>query len=178
MYNCKNMFEINYFQQKIKDWEKKKVKLLSLMGERNLNYVGSNYTTYNPIDEDIKLENEIKIIFSEELNDLKYQIGFENYKIDYVWFQEELNNMHHPVHNHGYGISCICYLDFDPSCHYPTVFLSPYIDPISGLYEKYIPDDVESGTIIFFPSTLLHYTLPNTSQKSRKILSFNLKFNT
>lgn len=175
MYSCKTMFEINYFQTKVNDWDKKKIILLNLMKQRKLNIEGTNYTTYDSFNEDIELSKNIKIIFKEEIDNLKNEIGFEEYDIDYAWFQEELNGMFHQVHNHGHGISCVCYLEFDPLYHTPLVFLSPYMDSIDGLHSKYIPEDVESGTIIFFPSNLLHYTIPNKSEKSRKIVSFNIK---
>ena len=34
--------------------------------------------------------------------------------------------------------------------------------------------DVKEGDIVFFPSQLLHYANPNTSDKERVILSFNM----
>jgi ectoine hydroxylase-related dioxygenase (phytanoyl-CoA dioxygenase family) len=37
----------------------------------------------------------------------------------------------------------------------------------------YTPD-VKEGDIVFFPSQLLHYANPNTHDKERVILSFNM----
>ena len=34
--------------------------------------------------------------------------------------------------------------------------------------------NVKEGDIVFFPSQLLHYANPNTSDKERVILSFNM----
>lgn len=173
--NIETMFEVNYFQFKIKNWEEKKKELLSLMEERKLTLLESNYTTYDT-EEDIDLSKKVKIILEDELTELQEIIGFNECSIDYAWFQEELKGMHHPVHNHGFGFSSVCYIDFDPAFHQPLIFQSPYPDTLSGLYDKHMPENVESGTILFFPSIINHFTLPNKTDVSRKILSFNLQF--
>ena len=169
------MFEINYLHLKVTDWENKKNKLLNLMSERPLTLMGFNHTSYNSESEDIDLCQKIKDILEKELFDIENITGMHNYHIDYAWFQEELNGMFHPVHNHGYGMSCICYLEFDPEYHTPVQFLSPYPEFSTGITQYYSPENVESGSLLAFPSMLNHYTIPNQSSKSRKILSFNIK---
>ena len=56
--------------------------------------------------------------------------------------------------------------------HQPTIFISPFNDPLGNLIE-YAPD-VDEGDIIIFPSMLTHYVLPNKSSDIRIILSFNV----
>ncbi len=171
----KMMFEISYFQLNVNDWNNKKIKLLSLMKDRKLNFVDSNYTTYNYNIDDVELSENVKIILNDEINQIKNIFGFDEYYIDNSWFQEELNGMFHTIHNHGYGLSCVCYLEYDSNFHTPITFVSPYPDVFSGLCQYHTPSNVESGTIIFFPSVINHFTMPNKTDVSRKILSFNIK---
>jgi hypothetical protein len=48
------------------------------------------------------------------------------------------------------------------------------MDSLRSSYVYFTPE-VTEGTIIFFPSNVLHQTLPSTSDKPRKIVSFNLE---
>ncbi len=50
---------------------------------------------------------------------------------------------------------------------------SPFTEFSSGDHMDFTPD-VKEGDIIFFPSQLLHYANPNTSDKERVIVSFNM----
>lgn len=178
MNDIRTMFQIDYFQFEVKNWKEKKKKLLHLMNERKLNFLGHNYTTYDPNEEDISLSNKVKDILGDELLKIQNIIQFENYDIDYSWFQEELKGMFHPVHNHGYGsMSCVCYLEYDQKYHTPINFVCPYPDLLTGITQRYYPENVKSGTIIFFPSIINHFTIPNETDISRKILSFNIKIN-
>ena len=43
-----------------------------------------------------------------------------------------------------------------------------------GLVET-IPDDVEEGTLLIFPSVILHDSQPNLSDMPRTIVSFNIR---
>jgi ectoine hydroxylase-related dioxygenase (phytanoyl-CoA dioxygenase family) len=57
--------------------------------------------------------------------------------------------------------------------HTPTHFLNPFIT--SNPDEQYfVPDGVGEGSILFWPSPILHYTESNKSDVDRIILSFNL----
>ena len=83
--------------------------------------------------------------------------------------------MYHELHNHGQlGYSATCFLSFDPKVHTPTQFIAPFNNPLNGLIVKHIPENITEGTLLFFPSMLLHYTQPNLSTKERIVLSFNL----
>lgn len=54
-----------------------------------------------------------------------------------------------------------------------TVFYQPGPNPCTRKNEiKLFTDDIPEGSVIFFPSGLLHYTMP--AEKSRTIVSFNI----
>lgn len=170
------MFIIPYLKLDVDNWKDKKKKLLKLMNDCNLGTDPLILTSFFD-DESINQNDLIQSIFEEELNHMKKSFGFNNCLIKHFWFQEQTKNMFHPMHHHcGVNVmmSSICYLEYDSSEHTATQFISPFIDSLSSSYMNFMPE-VREGTIIFFPSNILHQTLPSTSNKPRKIVSFNLE---
>jgi len=170
------MFIVPYLKLEVNDWENKKKKLLKLMDNCDLETNSFLSTSFS--DKETVNQNEsIEDIFSEELTRMKKSFNFNECSIKQSWFQEQTKNMFHSTHGHcGNNImmSSICYVDYDFSVHTATRFISPYVDSISCSYLYFTPE-VKEGTIVFFPSNILHHTLPSDSDKSRKIVSFNLE---
>ena len=91
-----------------------------------------------------------------------------------LWGQRYQPSGVHTAHNHSYGCISAChYIEFDPAVHEATNFYPPVPNFITGNSEAYIPD-VEGGDILFFPSSLLHSSGVNRSDKVRGILAFNI----
>ena len=170
--NLHFMFYVPLFVHKIKDWYLKKSKLDSLYItdsnlETNIITDYSNNTDY---------ASTLEEIFSKELYDCTQLLQIKKLSVIEGWTEIASNLMFHKVHNHGpIGYSAVVYLDYDPTVHEPTVFISPFNNFLDGTVVEYIPENITEGTIIFFPSVVQHYTNPNTSTKARKIISFNLK---
>lgn len=173
----RSMFMIPYLQLNVNDWVNKKKKLLELMSKCNLTNPNSILES-SFYDESSKNHNElVEFIFQDELDLAKKSFGFNYYSIKYSWFQEQTKNMFHPLHDHGEKnimMSSICYIEYDSSEHSPTQFISPFVDSFTSSHSHFMPR-VEEGTIIFFPSNVLHQTLPSPSDKPRKIISFNME---
>lgn len=171
-----NMFQIPLAHYVVRDWEFKKQKLLSLIEQSKFSIDKTVKTTYDVTgnSKTPELNQLFNNIFNEEINLFMSTSGLNYYEIELSWFQIEDCSMSHLVHNHGYGISAICYIEFDYEEHIPVHFLSPFNDILTGNSNHYVPE-VYEGSIIFFPSFVNHYTIPNPSKKQRKIASFNLK---
>lgn len=171
-----HMFIIPHLKLDVSDWENKKKKLLQLM--KNCNLEESSFLKSSFFDDSSRNQNElVESIFEEELDHMKTSFGLIDCSVKHSWFQEQTKNMFHPIHDHCANntmMSSICYIDYDPSEHTATKFISPFMDSLSFSYLDFTPQ-VNEGTIIFFPSNILHQTLPSTSDKSRKIISFNLE---
>jgi len=170
------MFIIPYLKLEVCDWENKKKKLLELMNGCSLdNY---SFLKSSFFDESSRKQNElVESIFEKELNQMKKSFAFNDCTVKHSWFQEQTKNMFHPIHDHCANntmMSSICYIDYDSSEHTGTQFISPFMDSLSFSYQDFVPQ-VNEGTIIFFPSNILHQTLPSNSDKSRKIISFNIE---
>jgi len=172
-----SMFTVPYLQLGVRDWDNKKKKLLELMSK--CNFTNSNSILESSFyDESSKNHNDlVESIFEDELGLAKKSFGFNHYSIKYSWFQEQTKNMFHPIHDHGENnimMSSICYIEYDSLDHSPTQFISPFVDSFTFSHSYFMPR-VNEGTIIFFPSNVLHQTLPSPSDKPRKIISFNME---
>ena len=118
--------------------------------------------------------SDVVEILQEELADLYCSAGFCNPIISQVWMQQYTKGCFMTPHNHGMtGFSAIYYIKFDPEEHEATRFISPVSDFINGDNHEFRPE-VNKGTLIFFPSMLMHYVRPTQSDKPRAILSFNI----
>lgn len=172
-----DMFRSPFLHLQIRNWKEKKSKLMKLMNSYNLEHFISVKTTFNNIsrDEEEVLNQKVSKILSEELNALSNSFGIDNFNIVQSWFQVEEKEMYHGVHNHGYGISSVCYLEYNPEIHKPVILISPSNNLIDGSSEQFYPENISEGSIIFFPSVINHYTMPNKTDVPRKILAFNVK---
>lgn len=173
----RSMFMVPYLQLDVCDWDNKKKKLLELMSECVL--IDENSILKSSFhDKSSNNHNDlVESIFEIELNQLKKSFGFNHCSIKYSWFQEQTKNMFHPLHDHGANnimMSSICYIEYDSSEHSPTQFISPFVDSLTFSHLDFMPQ-VNEGAIIFFPANVIHQTLPSSSDKPRKIISFNIE---
>lgn len=174
----KHMFFVPLFQYQLENWEEKKKTLLEHyenIDRNGLIQEVHDLTQTSYFSKRNYLNCLPPQVFSDEINDFLSKIGSCNYRIRGCWFQNSPKNGHHRIHNHGAdAYSAVCYVNYDETEHRPTLFMSPFNNFLDSGVIEYEPEDVRSGTLIFFPSTISHYSLPNTSDKERLILSFNI----
>jgi len=175
-FNVSSMFNIPYLHLEIDCWDVKKEKINQIMKSHEIEKFGEVLTSYyKVINKQITSDvNLISQIFKDELNHMKQCFNFNSYLVKEFWFQEQNKDMFHGVHDHGSGISAICYIEYDSETHTATEFISPFLDPFKFTHSNFVPF-VKSGDMIFFPSNLLHFTSPNKSKKSRRIMSMNIE---
>jgi len=117
---------------------------------------------------------DIGLILKEDLYKFYRQVGFRNPIITQAWMQQYTKGCFMTPHNHGTtGYSAIYYIRFNPKEHESTRFISPINNFLTGDNHEYKPV-VNQGTLLFFPSVLMHYALPNSSTELRAVLSFNI----
>lgn len=173
------MFKIPIVHLSVRNWDAKKLILLDLMNNSDLKKseredLKSDYHTQINSSDAGKHNKEIEELFKEEINLFCNQLGLTEYKIVMSWFETALHGDYHGIHNHGLvGYSAVCFIDYNKEEHTATQFISPFNNLLSGLTLRYSPQ-VDEGSLIFFPATILHHTEPNKSVKERKILSFNI----
>jgi V8-like Glu-specific endopeptidase len=168
------MFTVPLVHLVVNDWKEKKKKLLKLCEKTHLSLDNTESLFTNYYENDKILNSDIQNIFKDEINILRKEFNLFDLKIKESWYEETEINGSHSIHNHGqYGYSSICYIQYDKEEHTSTVFISPVNNTLTGEIITYKPE-VDEGSIIFFPSSILHYTIPNKSIKKRLIVSFNL----
>ena len=176
MQDLTKLFPIPFVHLRIDDWEEKKpviLKVLSdcLFARKDDEFVDHDF--YRP-SHTYPYWNDIKDLllptFAKFADIMGNDIHIKSY-----WTEKAKRGDTHLVHNHGaLGYSSVLYVDYDENEHTPTRLIAPYLSFEQGSQITYDPPDVKSGSIIFFPSQLLHYTLPNNSNKERLIMSFNI----
>lgn len=167
-----NMFAVPIVHIQVSNWKNKKKKLLDLFHSIKMNYRDDVWTNYH--DDNTAMNHDVKMILEEDIIEFHKIIGFRETQIASSWFEQSKTNNQHNVHTHGaYGYSSVCFIEYDKEYHTPTQFTAPFLNFLDGNILSYSPK-VDEGSLIFFPSSIPHYTFPNTSNKSRIILSFNL----
>ena len=171
-----SMFSLPLAVLSIENWEEKKNKFLEIIHlktieKRKGENIRTNYTQENFGD----LVN-VQEIFKDEILEIQEEVNSGEMYVQGSWVEIAEKGMHHVVHNHGaIGLSAICYLKYNPECHTPVTFISPFNNFLTGDLIMCKPDNIKEGILLLFPSYVQHFTLPNESREERMALSFNLK---
>lgn len=169
------MFEHNssVYQYNVADWSEKKSKIKEFIKhgrfqrmERFYSDRGQNY--YLP---------EFKEIFSSELEQFRLELNVPALELLSVWCVKYQKGDWHVPHTHSSsGYSGVLYLDYDDDEHTGTYYLNPITNPITDETDIGCPYAYE-GCMTIVPSNVMHFTHPNTSDKIRSIIGFDMKFN-
>jgi len=166
-----NIFYVPILQFNCSNWYQKKSEIKRRILLSNLDNFDNHYTNFRS-NEKFNLSD----IFYDELNFFKEQFNLNEIEPKHFWFEKCFEKDYHSPHTHGLiGYSAVCYVDYDENEHRPLTFLSPFHNFLNGEPSVYVPTNVTESTIIFFPSTLLHWVEPNSSKKERLVVSFNLR---
>lgn len=119
-------------------------------------------------------------IFSEfllnHLDQVYGSMGYSNYSIKQIWFQQYNHiDSKHAWHSHGCCFTNVYYLEM-PENSPKTEYIVPY-----GQYgkDKIVKQfDVKEGTLLVFPSYVIHRAPPMTNTDRKTIISFNVDVST
>jgi len=180
-------FAIPFANYKIPDWDKKKGQLMEIYNEyskdnleeqqKHLKPYADHVTDYETQEDSKSYCQLIDPILREDFTHILSAFGHRgyNFRIGKAWFQYYESSHGHPVHNHAFGgYSSALFLEYDPECHRPTTFVSPILNNFDGNVVDYMPEPVEEGHLLVFPSSLMHYAPTNTTNVRRTILSMNI----
>tara|TARA_B100001094_G_scaffold282594_1_gene294775 strand:- start:552 stop:1121 length:570 start_codon:yes stop_codon:yes gene_type:complete len=173
-------FAIPFANYKIPDWDKKKEQLMEIYDEYskdNLKEHTDHVTDYSTNKDCARYTDLIDPILREDFTHILSAFGHRGYdfRIGAAWFQYYESSHGHPVHNHGFGgYSSALFIEYDPKSHRPTTFVSPFLNNFDGNVVDYMPEDIEEGHLLVFPTSLLHYAPTNTTNVRRTILSMNI----
>jgi len=166
------MLTIPFYHYKVSNWKEKKEQLLDFVSNLSFKYFNKPadlYTTYGDQTSSIPLK-----ILEDDILKFTTEVKYSGEINAEIWFQKYYENQFHSPHNHGaIGYSSVLYINFDKRMHDGTRFLAPFNDP-DGNHVEFAPD-VDEGSLIFFPSYLYHFTIPNKSDSIRIIMSMNIR---
>ena len=172
-----SLFSIPIAHYEIQNWRQNKERIMNALptlGWEHLESNGEQHTDFFHQDENLLPAYADTVISIIE----PYLAEFtERRRIEFtdMWCQTSYKGQKHGLHNHGHsGWSAVMYVDFDPEVHRATQFISPFNNPWSGRLQTFIPP-VNEGDMVIFPATVAHEALPNESDKSRTIISFNIR---
>ena len=167
------MFEINFLELEIKNFNEKKSRLLDMLKAypekrlKNQNFLTNRQSDRNGMAEKFEelMMNEIKNI----TENLKC-----NFKLQDIWSITYEVGDYHPVHNHGgIGLTGLLYLQTNENCS-PTYCLQPWNDHMEDktIYRK-LPS--KEGTIVIFPKFINHFTEPHDGDLDKKVIAFDFE---
>ena len=165
---------VPFYHVKLDDWDRKKSHLLKIYKTRaEKNMIEDEQVS--DFDQNNHYEGLILKTLYKDLIDGVEALGYEGLPtLDNSWFQIYNKDHTHSPHNHGIGIlSLVVFIEFSEG-HKPTTFLSPFLNFKNGHIMEYSPKDVGEGSMIIFPSALVHYAPVNKTDTKRMILSSNL----
>ena len=168
------LFEFPSYHYEVDDWECKKKGLLNRINKSK--FIRTELQTF---ETDRQTNNKVYIRYFEEfLRDILFEFCKEarvTCSMTDAWCVKYQKGDYQTIHNHrSWGFSGVLYVEFDPRVHTPTYFAGPWQDPRSDTTILAHPPKVREGSLFIFPSYCLHYVNPNTSRKSRTIVSFDL----
>ena len=168
------IFYVPFLHLEVRDWVHKKERLKNVLNLCDLNNKIETEINTDYHNKNNNYQEVISDILREEIDIFNNHYNLKLTIMD-AWFERADKKNYHKVHNHGcIGYSSVCYIDYDEEEHTATQFIAPFNNFLNGDCLNYTPN-VKEGSLIFFPSSIVHYTLPNESEKERTILSFNLR---
>jgi len=158
------------------------------------------HSSYQSSSSNMKLDASfLNPIYSKYVATFLSEYGFKQgqFNIHNPWYNVFLKTHFQEPHTHlPCDFSAVHYAVFDKAEHLPTTFVHPNImipqytkasrpnlmskvnynlPEHSCFSEHYTPQNIEPGDLIIFPAFLNHYVKPNTSEKRRITITFNIE---
>jgi co-chaperonin GroES (HSP10) len=171
----KILHAIPYYHYSVSNWKEKKQKMIAAMYHQQFCRNGIDRMSFFSTDRPNPrfYIDDFLSIFQEELMEFGQELNLNKFKIEDIWTVKYETGDFHSIHNHSKSnISGILYFDYDEKEHTPTNILVGE-NSITKVTDVVTPSVVE-GDIILFPSNMMHFTLPNKSNKVRTVVSFDI----
>ena len=170
-----NLFSVRYVSVQAEDWDRKKPELEALLRDHEFERHGLAQFDTDRHNNGNRYVEPFCRIFGDELNRFGMEMGLTRLQVGAIWAVRYGRRDYHAVHNHrSTGYSGILYLDYDEEEHTPSIHVSPWNDPVTDTTQLSAPP-VREGTLVFVPSSVLHYTRPNESDRLRQIVAFDME---
>lgn len=158
------------------------------------------HSSYQSNDPEMKLDNEyLHSVYSKYVASFlsEYRLKAGQYNIHDPWYNVFSKSHFQEFHTHlPCDFSVVHYAVFNENQHQATTFINPNIATSQAIkafrpnffnktdgkmiehscyMEYYTPQNIKQGDLIIFPSFLNHFVKPNTSDKKRVTITFNIE---
>tara|TARA_R100001132_G_C3270493_1_gene92653 strand:- start:558 stop:1115 length:558 start_codon:yes stop_codon:yes gene_type:complete len=182
----KTLFSIDAFVTDVKKWKKKKIAMTKYIN--NLKFYRRKPTSFETTrkvlleqidmfgESNQNLTDTLLDIFQDEFHLFGSECGFKSINIRDSWVVRYKKHDHQITHHHGRVMySGIIYLNLDEKQE-STTFIAPWPSEVTG-QTKLTQLQCKEGTLAIFPAHLLHFAKPNTIDKDRVVISFDMDCN-
>ena len=167
------LFEFPSFIYPIDDWPFKKKALLSRINKSE--FIRTDLQNF---ETDRQTNRKIYVRYLEEFLQPQLMEFCKEAKVTCsmsdAWCVKYQKGDYQTTHNHrGWGFSGLIHVEFDQEVLQPATFVSPWQNPVSDTTSLANFPPLE-GLLMIAPSWALHFVQPNTSDKERVVVAFDL----
>jgi len=171
------LFHIPLFSFEVKDWNRKKKKLLSVLDKNEFRYLHKNTFLTDRHPDKIDYRQDFAQLFVDEFDEFAKTLDLKEIDIKDIWSVKYTKEQHsHSPHNHrSVGYTGLLYVEYDPEVHKPVKFIGPWNDPIADTTELSELHNAKEGVFYIWPSYLIHYVDSMMTDKLRMISSWDME---
>jgi len=171
------LFYAPLYSYEVKEWNRKKIALLSRINRSDFGYHGLNTFQTDRHTKNNRYSLDFEGIFSEELDEFKKEANLEYLRVMDIWtlkYTKKTEN--HCPHNHrSIGYTGLMYLEYDEKVHTQTKFIVPWNELVSDTTNIASIPEPKEGVMYIWPSVLVHYADAMQTNKLRMITSWDME---
>ena len=170
------LFYCPLYYYEVQNWEKKKDALFNSVSRNSFERHDLNNFLTDQTNRTFDYSDDFSNIFSDELSQFMSDISTDLIEITRIWTVKYLSKgSHHCPHNHkSTGYTGLLYHSFDPEVHEPVRFIGPWNNPVTDKSIITSLPDPKEGVMYIWPSHLVHYVDPMTTDKLRMVTSWDM----
>ena len=168
-----SLFDIPFWKIQIINFKKKKKELIKILESYPEEKKEPTEFFANRQTDRSGLIEQFASIMNQELEVFSKEI-MEDFVITETWSVSYVQGDYQLPHNHSsMGLTGILYLDL-PKDSPETVYIQPWNNYENDTIQ-YFSLSITEGDIVIVPSFILHFSRPNKSEETKRIISWDMK---
>tara|TARA_X000000368_G_scaffold250824_1_gene198171 strand:- start:278 stop:793 length:516 start_codon:yes stop_codon:yes gene_type:complete len=168
-----DLFITSVHQFHVDEWTSNRDRILDMIPDSNDCEKHTKYSDYLEPYKNIEYRKEFLKFIEPYIKKFAETSVYKFSNLTNMWCQKYVKRDYIVPHDHGgVGYACIFYAKLSED-HDGTLFFANFPDETGIRDCKTVP--VVEGDLLFFPSNLMHCSIPHDSEDERVIISFNLQ---